>query len=657
MKQRIKELTQLLNQYAYEYYVLDNPSVTDYAYDMLLRELAELEEQYPEAALPDSPTRRVGGAVLEGFEEVVHEVPMESLADAFSREEVLEFDSRVREACGAEVIYNVEPKIDGLSVSLEYIDGVFTRGSTRGDGIHGENVTENLKTVRSVPLRLKQAVPYLEVRGEVFMPRESFAKLNARREEEGEATFANPRNAAAGSMRQLDSRIAASRGLDIFVFNIQRAEAISYATHSRSLDILRELGFKVIENQVCSNIEAALSYVQQIGKRRSQLTYDTDGAVIKVDAIAQRSALGSTAKAPRWAIAYKFPPEQKMTKITGITVQVGRTGVLTPAADLEPVFIAGSTVSRATLHNLDNIRQKDIRIGDWVLIQKAGDIIPEVVSVLKNRRDGSETVFEMPKRCPVCGSQVVREEGEAAYRCMGLDCKAQLQRHIIHFASRNAMDIEGLGPAIVSQLLARSLIGCAADLYYLNPEDVAKMDKMGDKSAENLMQAIERSKQNDVSRLIFALGIRHIGEKAAKNLALRFGSLDALMLADADALCSAEDVGEIMAESVVSFFKDEHNLASIERLREAGVNFLAQEREQTDLRFAGKTFVLTGTLPTYKRDEAKAIIERFGGKVSGSVSKKTDYVLAGAEAGSKLDKALSLGVTVIDEAAFNQLIQ
>lgn len=657
MKQRIKELTQLLNQYAYEYYVLDNPSVTDYAYDMLLRELAELEEQYPEAALPDSPTRRVGGAVLEGFEEVVHEVPMESLADAFSREEVLEFDSRVREACGAEVIYNVEPKIDGLSVSLEYIDGVFTRGSTRGDGIHGENVTENLKTVRSVPLRLKQAVPYLEVRGEVFMPRESFARLNARREEEGEATFANPRNAAAGSMRQLDSRIAASRGLDIFVFNIQRAEAISYATHSRSLDILRELGFKVIENQVCSNIEAALSYVQQIGKRRSQLTYDTDGAVIKVDAIAQRSALGSTAKAPRWAIAYKFPPEQKMTRITGITVQVGRTGVLTPAADLEPVFIAGSTVSRATLHNLDNIRQKDIRIGDWVLIQKAGDIIPEVVSVLKNRRDGSETVFEMPKRCPVCGSQVVREEGEAAYRCMGLDCKAQLQRHIIHFASRNAMDIEGLGPAIVSQLLARSLIGCAADLYYLNPEDVAKMDKMGDKSAENLMQAIERSKQNDVSRLIFALGIRHIGEKAAKNLALRFGSLDALMLADADALCSAEDVGEIMAESVVSFFKDEHNLASIERLREAGVNFLAQEREQTDLRFAGKTFVLTGTLPTYKRDEAKAIIERFGGKVSGSVSKKTDYVLAGAEAGSKLDKALSLGVTVIDEAAFNQLIQ
>lgn len=655
VKNEITELTERLNEYSYKYYVLDEPTVSDYEYDMLLRRLSELEEKYPELALESSPTKRVGGKVLDGFEEVVHTAKMESLQDAFSEQEVSDFGRRITEFFGGEEEFNVEPKIDGLSVSLEYENGVFFRGSTRGDGLVGENVTENLKTVKSIPLKLKKEIPYLEVRGEVYISRRDFAALNESREEEGVPTFANPRNAAAGSLRQLDPKIAASRKLDIFVFNVQRIEGAEFKTHSESLDLLRELGFKVIENKVCKGIDKAYEYVLEIGKKRDELKHDIDGAVIKLNDIEKRTQIGSTAKAPKWALAYKFPAEQKETVVENISIQVGRTGVLTPAADLKPVFIAGSTVSRATLHNLDNIRDKDIRIGDRVIIQKAGDIIPEVVRVVSEKRTGDEKVFEMPEHCPVCGSAVVREEGEAAYRCMGLDCKAQLLRHIEHFVSRNAMNIEGLGPSIIAQMLERDLIGCAADLYYLDIQQVAMMDKMGMKSAQNLADALEKSKENDLGRLLFALGIRHVGEKAGKNLAKAFKTLDAVKAASVEEIESIEDFGHIMAISVYNFFKDEKNLASIERLREAGINFSYLGTESSDMRFAGKTFVLTGTLPTYKREEAKEIIESMGGKVSGSVSKKTSFVLAGEEAGSKLDKATQLGVTIIDEAEFKKM--
>ncbi len=655
IKLQIDELTEKLNQYSYEYYVLDAPTQSDYDYDMLMRKLVDLEEKYPEYAYANSPTKRVGGKALEGFEEVRHEVPMESLQDAFSEEEVRAFGERVSSVLGDNVSYNVEPKIDGLSVSIEYENGVLVRASTRGDGVVGENVTENIKTIGSVPLRLKKSVPYIEVRGEVYISKKRFAEINRVREEEGQSLFANPRNAAAGSLRQLDPKVAAKRGLDIFVFNIQRADGVEYDTHSKSLDVLRELGFKVINNYVCSSLDEAYSRVDKIGNERLGLAYDIDGAVIKVNNIAARSLLGSTSKAPKWAIAYKFPPEQKKTKVLDITVQVGRTGVLTPTAELEPVFVAGSTVSRATLHNIDNITQKDIRIGDSVLIQKAGDIIPEVVKVIEGERDGNEREFYMPKTCPVCGSDVVREDGEAAHRCTGLDCPAQLQRHIEHFVSRNAMNIDGLGPSIIEQMLSRKMITHASDLYYLEADAIAEMDKMGDKSASNLLAAIEQSKHSDLSRLIYALGIRHVGERAGKILAKRFKTLDNLIAAKQDELVCIDEIGEIMADSIVRFFEDEKNLASIEKLREAGINFEAAEEEGGDNRFEGKTFVLTGTLPTYKREEAKAIIESMGGKVSGSVSKKTDYVLAGEEAGSKLDKANALGVEVIDEEKFKQM--
>jgi len=654
-KEKIESVTKLLNTYAHEYYVLDAPSVTDYEYDMLMRSLAELEKSFPEYAYENSPTKRVGGKALEGFEQVRHEVVMESLQDAFDKEEVYAFGERVKGVLGENVAYNIEPKIDGLSVSIEYQNGVLVRASTRGDGVVGENVTENIKTIGSVPLALKQEIPYLEVRGEVFISKDRFAKLNEKRQEEGQSLFANPRNAAAGSLRQLDPKIAASRGLDIFVFNIQRAEGIEYSTHSQSLDLLRSLGFKVIENHVAKTLEGAYEQVEKIGQMRSSLAYDIDGAVIKVDDIASRSLLGSTSKAPKWAIAYKFPPEQKKTKILDITLQVGRTGVLTPTAELESVFVAGSTISRATLHNLDNIIAKDIKIGDSVLIQKAGDIIPEVVKVIKEDRTGNEREFSMPTHCPECGSEVVREEGEAAHRCTGLDCPAQLQRHIEHFVSRGAMNIDGLGPSIIEQMLRRKMISCAADIYYIKPEQIADMDKMGEKSAQNLIAAIELTKQNDVSRLIYALGIRHVGERAGKILAKRFKTLDALMSASEDELVGVDEIGTIMAKSIKTFFEDEKNLASIEKLRAAGVNFNAAPEAEGERIFEGKTFVLTGTLPTYKRDEAKEIIENLGGKVSGSVSKKTDYVLAGEEAGSKLEKANALGIEVIDEEKFRQM--
>ena len=655
IKNKIDSITEKLNTYAYEYYVLDAPTVSDYEYDMLMRELVGLEMQYPQYAYDSSPTKRVGGEALTGFEEVRHEVVMESLQDAFDIGEVYAFGERVSDVLGDNVTYNVEPKIDGLSVSIEYENGKLVRASTRGDGVVGENVTENIKTIGSVPLVLKENVPYIEVRGEVYISKQKFAKINQKREEEGENSFANPRNAAAGSLRQLDPKVAAQRGLDIFVFNIQRADGIEYDTHSGSLDILRKLGFKVIENKLCNSIKMAYECVENIGQKRNKLGYDIDGAVIKVDNIASRALLGSTSKAPKWAIAYKFPPEQKKTKLLDITLQVGRTGVLTPTAELEPVFVAGSTISRATLHNLDNIIQKDIRIGDAVLIQKAGDIIPEVVKSLKEERKGDERVFEMPNICPQCGSEVVREEGEAAHRCTGLDCPAQLQRHIEHFVSRGAMNIDGLGPSIIEQMLERKLIKCAADIYYLTAEQIADMDKMGEKSAQNLISAIELTKQNDLSRVVYALGIRHVGERAGKILAKRFKTLDELMSASVEELIKVDEIGLIMAKSITSFFEDEKNIDSIEKLRKAGVNFASIDNQASELLFEGKTFVLTGTLPTYKREEAKEIIEKLGGKVSGSVSKKTDYVLAGEEAGSKLDKANALGIKIIDEEKFKQM--
>lgn len=657
IKDQIDKLTDELKEYAYQYYVLDNPTITDYEYDTKLRKLVELEQRYPEYAREDSPTKRVGGEVLSGFDTVLHEVPMQSLQDAFSKNEVMEFGSRVASALGEDPKYVVEPKVDGLSVSLEYENGWFVRGSTRGDGITGENVTANLRTIHSIPLKLNEPLPYLEVRGEVFMSRQSFFSLNERREQQGLSLFANPRNAAAGSLRQLEPKVTASRRLDIFVFNVQRIEGKTFKTHSESLDFLRSLGFKVIDYYACDGIGQAYEKVLMIGEKRSSFAFDIDGAVIKVDRLSQREVLGSTAKAPRWAVAYKFPAEQKTTRIRDIIVQVGRTGVLTPAAELEPVLIAGSTVSRATLHNMDIIRQKDIRIGDMAVIQKAGDIIPEVVRILPEKRDGSERVFEMPDRCPECGSEVVREAGEAAHRCTGVDCPAQLLRHIVHFVSRDAMNIEGLGPAIVSKLLTNRLINSAADIYYLDPQEVAMLDKMGIKSAENLITAIEASKKNDLSRLIYALGIRHIGQKAAQILAREFGSLDRLIKSTPMELICIDEIGETMAASICQFFSEPHNLAFIERLRAAGVNFTHLDTRPSDLRFSGKTFVLTGTLPTYKRDEAKAIIESFGGKVLGSVSKKTDYVLAGSEPGSKLTRARELGVKVIDENEFKKMIQ
>lgn len=656
IKNRVDVLTELLNKYAYEYYVSDAPSVTDYEYDMLMRELKGLEEKYPEYAYENSPTKRVGGEALSSFSQVVHTVPMESLQDAFSEGEVMEFGKRISDEAGDNAEFNIEPKIDGLSVSLEYENGLFVRGSTRGDGSVGEDVTENLKTIGAIPMRLSKNIPYLEVRGEVYMSKASFAALNEKRSLEGESEFANPRNAAAGSLRQLDSKITASRKLDIWIFNVQRSEGMEYETHSQSLDMLRDLGFKVINNTVTKGIENAYRCVMKIGEERRGYSYDTDGTVIKLNDLSLRKKLGSTSKFPKWAIAYKFPPEQKLTKVVDIVLQVGRTGVLTPAAELESVFIAGSNVSRATLHNYDNIISKDIRIGDTVVLQKAGDIIPEVVKSLPEKRDGSEKVFEMPNTCPVCGSEVIREEGEAAYRCMGLDCPAQISRHIEHFVSRNAMDIEGLGPAIIDQLLSVGLIKRASDIYYLDAMNVSMLEKMGEKSALNLMDAIEKSKQNDLGRLIYALGIRHIGEKAGKILAKKYGDLDSLIAATEEDIAMTGDIGPIMAKSIVRFFDDEKNIQTVERLRCAGVNFKYKDNASSDNRFEGKTFVLTGTLESYKREDAKEIIESFGGKVSGSVSKKTDFVLAGSEAGSKLDKANALGVKVIDETQFNEMI-
>jgi len=583
---------------------------------------------------------------------------MESLQKAFSKEEITDFERRVKEVI-PNPEYVVEHKIDGLSVSLEYIYGEFVRGSTRGDGLVGEDVTQNLKTIKSIPLTLKDKIPYLEVRGEVFMSRDNFDRINRQLEETEQPLFANPRNAAAGSLRQLDSKIAAKRNLDIFVFNIQQVEGVSINSHIDGLRFLKEQGFKTILNEnVFKDINSAFDEIQKIGEERDSLYFDIDGAVIKVNDFASRQMLGSTSKFPRWAIAYKYPAEKQTTKILDIKVQVGRTGVLTPLAILETVRIAGSNVSRATLHNQDYINEKDIRIGDTVVIQKAGDIIPAVVEVIFEERNGEEKPFYIPSQCPECGADVIREENEAAYRCTGINCPAQRMRNIIHFVSRDAMDIDGLGPSIIEQMLEKNLIQNAADLYYIKAEDIAKMDKLGEKSADNLISALEKSKANPLYRLINALGIRHIGEKAAKILAKKYKTIDNLINADAEDLSKLSDIGEKMAQSVVEFFSHNENLEFIKRLKNAGVLCEDNSDEQvTDNRFEGKVFVLTGTLENYKRSDAAKIIESLGGKTSSSVSKNTDYVLAGAEAGSKLTKAQSLGVKVLSEAEFEELIK
>ena len=657
VQEKIKKLRETLEYHSRKYYVEDNPEISDFEYDAMMNELIKLEEENPEYKSPLSPTQRVGGVALDKFDKVVHQVQMNSLQDAFSEDEIYEFDTRVKSAV-EDYSYVVEYKIDGLSVSLEYVNGELSRASTRGDGITGEDVTQNIKTINSVPLTLNERIPYLEVRGEVFMSKNQFLKINAERENNEEPLFANPRNAAAGSLRQLDSKITAKRGLDIFVFNIQQIEGKTIPTHKESIDYLKSLGFKVIpHDEVFKNITDAYKRVLEIGEERGELYFDIDGAVIKVNELAKREELGVTSKFPKWAIAYKFPAERQKTKVEDIVVQVGRTGALTPLAYLTPVHIAGSTVSRATLHNMDYIAEKDIRIGDTVVIQKAGDIIPAVTEVDYESRDGSERKFVMPEFCPECGAKVVREEGEAAYRCTGMSCPAQKLRHIIHFVSRNAMDIDGMGESIAEQMLDKKVISDAADLYYIKAESVEEMDKMGQKSAANLISAIEESKKNPLHRVINALGIRHIGEKNAKTLAKALKSMDAIIAADYDTLVSLDDFGGIMADSIIAFFKEEQNLEFIDRLKKAGVNMQETEENEEDARFSGMTFVLTGTLENYTRGEAQDIIEKFGGKASSSVSKKTTYVLAGKEAGSKLEKANKLGVRVISESEFEEMIK
>ncbi|MCI8520520.1 MAG: NAD-dependent DNA ligase LigA [Clostridia bacterium] len=658
IEKRINELTNELNYHNHKYYVEDSPEISDFEFDKLLVELEQLEEQYPQFKRTDSPTVRVGGEAVKGFNEVRHEVPMLSQQKAFSREEIIDFDRRVK-AVVPDAEYVVEQKIDGLSVSLEYVDGIFARGSTRGDGIVGEDVTENLKTILTIPLKLKDDIPFLEVRGEVFLSRNNFEKINDLLESTGQPLFANPRNAAAGSLRQLDPKIAAKRKLDIFVFNIQQIQGAEISTHIEGLEFLQKQGFKtILDKKSYSTIDEVYKRIKEIGEERGQLYFDIDGSVIKVNNLSDRELLGNTSKFPRWSIAYKYPAEKQTTVIRDIKVQVGRTGVLTPLAILDTVHIAGSNVSRATLHNLDYIREKDIRVGDTVVIEKAGDIIPAVIEVIKENRNGNEPEFKMPEYCLECGALIVREEGEAAYRCTGVSCPAQRMRNIIHFVSRNAMDIEGLGPSIVEQMLEKNLIETAADLYYVNPSDIADMDKMGEKSAQNLINALEKSKSNPLYRLINAFGIRHIGEKAAKILSAQYKTLENLINASVDELTQIPDIGEKMAMSVVSFFAEEQTKEFIKKLETAGVNCVDDsEKSVVDKRFENMTFVLTGTLEKYKRSEAGQIIENYGGKTSSSVSKKTTYVLAGAEAGSKLDKAQSLGVKIISETEFEEMIK
>lgn len=660
-QKRIEELIEIINHHNYRYYVLDSPEISDYEYDLLMRELMDLEKNHPEYLRPDSPSQRVGGEVLKGFKEVIHSTQKLSLSNVFDEGDIRDFDNRVKRSLGTDdVEYVMEMKIDGLTVVLNYEKGILVRGATRGDGIRGEDITANLKTVKSIPLRLKEPVD-LEVRGEVFISKKNFEKLNAFREETEEPLFANPRNAAAGSLRQLDTSITAKRPLDIFVFNLESIRGKEFKTHVEALEYLKSIGFKISPYLIiCKGWQDIYEQCIEWADKRGSLSFEIDGLVIKVNNLEYRDILGNTSKTPRWAAAYKFPPEKKKTRLKDIIVQVGRTGAITPTAVLEPVRIAGSTVSRATLHNEDFIKERDIMIGDMVILQKAGDVIPEIVEVVKTDRDGTQKPFEMPKKCPACGSEAVRIEGEAVIRCTNASCPAQLRRALFHFVSRDAMNIEGLGPQIITMLMERGFVKDAGDLYLLRDkrEELIQIERMGEKSVDNMLNAIEKSKQNNLDRLLFALGIRMIGQKASRILAEAFGTMDRIMKAGYEELISIEEIGDKMAESILAFFKVDENLALIDKLKKLGLNMEAEKKEIIENEnFKGKTFVLTGALTDFTRDKAKEIIEGFGGKVSGSVSKKTDYVLAGEEAGSKLQKANELGVRVIDEETFKKWIE
>ncbi len=654
-REEMKQLRETLNAHGYRYYVLDDPQISDYEYDHMLRRLEDLEREHPEEITPDSPTQRVGGPTLSEFAPVEHPVPLESLQDVFNGGEVEEFLERVA-GTFPDAEYSVEPKVDGLSVALEYRDGVFVRGATRGDGRVGEDVTENLRTIRSIPMTLPEKLPRLIVRGEVYMARSVFEEINARRELEGKPLMANPRNAAAGSLRQLDPKVAAQRRLDIAVFNLQLAEGRTFASHTETLDYLKDQHFKVISGRRLRRLPEILEEIERLNDTRMERPFDMDGAVIKLNSLTDREVLGSTAKYPKWAIAYKYPPEKKPAKVLDIVVQVGRTGVLTPKAVLSPVRLAGTTVTNATLHNQDYITQKDIRIGDTVIVQKAGEIIPEVVEVVPGERPETAQPYFLPDTCPVCGAPVTRDPDGAAVRCTGAECPAQLLRNLTHFASRNAMDIDGLGPAVMNQLIESGLVKTAADLYGLRAEEIAQLDRMGAKSAQNAVEAIAKSRENDLWRLLFALGIRQVGEKAAKVLAARFGSFDALANASEEELTAIDDVGPITARYLREWLESPQSKDLIARLKVAGVN-MESRTKPVDSRFAGQTFVLTGALTRFTRDEAAEMIEQRGGKAAGSVSKKTTCVVAGENAGSKLKKAQELQIPVLTEEEFLALLQ
>lgn len=659
-KKRVDELHKLLNQYGYEYYVLDKPSVPDSEYDKRMQELIALETEFPQLKTPNSPTQRVGGEVLEGFQKVRHRIPMLSLANAFNEGDLRDFDRRVRQTVG-DIAYVCELKIDGLAVSLRYENGVFVQGSTRGDGTIGEDITVNLRTVRSIPLQLTEKVT-IEVRGEVFMPKKSFAKLNKEREENGEILFANPRNAAAGSLRQLDPKIAASRNLDVFLYAIGENHLELIERHSEGLNYLDRLGLKTNqERRLCSTIDDVLEYIKEWQEKRPDLPYEIDGIVVKVDRYDQQEKLGTTVKSPRWAIAYKFPAEEVMTKLIGIDLSVGRTGVVTPTGILEPVRVAGTTVQRASLHNEDLIKEKDIRIGDYVIVKKAGDIIPEVVRSVPEKRTGKENPFAMPTHCPACGSELVRLEGEVALRCINPKCPAQIREGLIHFVSRNAMNIDGLGEKVITQLFQENLVADVADIYKLTKEQLIQLERMGEKSVQNLLTAIEASKENSLERLLFGLGIRHVGAKAAKILAQTYEHIDRLMEAKEEELQAITDIGEKMANSIVTYFQAPEVKELIDELKSLGVNVTYKGERPENIAdiespVAGKTIVLTGKLTNLSRNEAKERLEQLGATVTGSVSKKTDIVIAGADAGSKLEKAQSLDIEIWSEEQFLEIL-
>ncbi|CEN85216.1 NAD-dependent DNA ligase LigA [Paraclostridium sordellii] len=658
VKKKMDELIDLINYHSNKYYNEDTPEISDFEYDNLMKELMKIETEHPELKREDSPSTRVGGKPLDKFNQVTHKIPMLSLSNAYSAQDLKDFDKRVRESVNKDVEYVVEFKIDGLSVGLTYVDGVFKTGATRGNGVIGEDITQNLKTVKTIPLKIDDKEEII-VRGEVYISKENFEKINEQQEENGLQLFANPRNLAAGTLRQLDSKLTAKRPLDIFIFNLEYMQNEKFKTHSQSLEYLSNLGFKVSPNfKICKTIEDVIEHIEYWTINRSDLSFEIDGMVIKVNDLEEREQMGYTAKSPRWAIAYKFPAEQKKTKLKDIIVEVGRTGTITPTAILEPVRLAGTVVARATLHNEDYINEKDIRIGDTVLVQKAGDIIPQVVEVIKEDRTGDEIKFHMPEKCPVCHEPTVRLEGEAAVKCINMSCPAQIRRGIIHFASRDAMNIDGLGESIISLLLDNKIIKDVADLYYIKKEDIVNLERLGEKSATNLINAIEKSKNNDLYRLINGLGIKYIGVKGAKVLAKSFKSLDDIINSSIEELTNLEEFGEVMADSVVEFFKEDKNIVVINKLKEVGVNTLSSNSEDNGLAniFDKMKIVLTGTLPTLKRNDAKELIEARGGKATSSVSKSTTFVLAGEEAGSKLIKANELGVTVIDEAKFLELL-